>query len=211
MALGANVKKFREDAQLTQTQLADMAGMDQQALAALEKRDSKSSSFAASLAAALGISIDELMGVAPAANKPNKAGAVTDNRVWIGLYDYSGNESAPWQVREARTLPFHADFFRDKGVDPNNCRLLTARGRSMAPYINDRDIYMVDSAEHCVRDGEIYAIYYEHELLVKQIFKLPGGGLRLHSFNHHEYPDRDISGDQLEYVRIIGRQLFRAG
>lgn len=65
MPLGSNVKKFREAAGLTQTQLAELAGMDQQALAALEKRDSRSSSFAPALARALCISIDELMGGSP--------------------------------------------------------------------------------------------------------------------------------------------------
>jgi transcriptional regulator with XRE-family HTH domain len=62
MALGANVKRLREAAGLTQTQLAELAHMDQQAVAALEKRDSKSSSFALALAHALGVSIDDLLG-----------------------------------------------------------------------------------------------------------------------------------------------------
>lgn len=62
MALGANVKKFREEAGLTQTQLAELAGMDQQALAALEKRDSKSSSFAPALAKALEKPLEVLLG-----------------------------------------------------------------------------------------------------------------------------------------------------
>lgn len=63
MALGANVRKLREAAGLTQTQLADAAGMEQQALAAIEKRDSKSSSFLPNLAKALNVSTNELLGV----------------------------------------------------------------------------------------------------------------------------------------------------
>jgi transcriptional regulator with XRE-family HTH domain len=63
MALGANVKKFREAAGLTQTQLAErVVGMTQQALGVLEKRDSKSSKFIPALADALGKSVDELLG-----------------------------------------------------------------------------------------------------------------------------------------------------
>lgn len=62
MALGKNVKKYRIAAELTQTQLADAAGMDQQALAALERRDSSSSKFTTALAAALGKSVDDLLG-----------------------------------------------------------------------------------------------------------------------------------------------------
>lgn len=51
---------------MTQTELAGLAGMDQQALAALEKRDSKSSSFTPALARALGTSVADLLGEAEA-------------------------------------------------------------------------------------------------------------------------------------------------
>lgn len=70
MALGSNVRKLREAARLTQTQLAELAGMDQQALAALEKRDSKSSSFAPALAKALNVSLNQLLGIDDDAKSP---------------------------------------------------------------------------------------------------------------------------------------------
>jgi transcriptional regulator with XRE-family HTH domain len=62
MALGSNVRKYRLEAGLTQEELAKRAGMEQQALSALENRDSKSSAYLVQLAQALGKTTDELMG-----------------------------------------------------------------------------------------------------------------------------------------------------
>lgn len=63
MALGQNIKRLREAQDLTQEELAVKAGgkVTQGIIAALEKRDSKASQYAARIAAALGVSVDELL------------------------------------------------------------------------------------------------------------------------------------------------------
>lgn len=63
MALGQNIKRLREAQGLTQDELAVKAGgkVTQGIIAALEKRDSKASQYAAHIAAALGVSVDELL------------------------------------------------------------------------------------------------------------------------------------------------------
>lgn len=63
MALGHNIKRLREAQGLTQEELAVKAGgkVTQGIVAALEKRDSKASQYAARIAAALGVSVDELL------------------------------------------------------------------------------------------------------------------------------------------------------
>lgn len=61
MALGQNIAKARALRSLSVTELANRAGVDYQALAALEKRDSKSSTFVGVIAEALGLSVDDLL------------------------------------------------------------------------------------------------------------------------------------------------------
>lgn len=63
MALGQNIKRLREAQGLTQDELAVKAGgkVTQGIIAALEKRDSKASQYAANIAAALGVSVDALL------------------------------------------------------------------------------------------------------------------------------------------------------
>lgn len=63
MALGNNLKKLREDRGLSQDELSTLTNgaVSQGTISALEKRDSASSEFAVALAAALKVSVNELL------------------------------------------------------------------------------------------------------------------------------------------------------
>lgn len=135
------------------------------------------------------------------------------DRVWIDRYDYHFSAGAgliQWEVREKKALPFNASFFRAKKARPKDCKLLVARGDSMEPYLSDRDVFMVDTSSTHVVDGERYAVYFEGEPLVKQIFKQVGGALVLHSYNTR-YPDKTVPPEMLEFVHIVGRVIYRSG
>lgn len=136
-----------------------------------------------------------------------------DDRVWIDRYDYhfsAGSGLIQWEVRQKKALPFNASFFKAKGVRPKDCKLLVTRGDSMEPYLYDHDIFMVDVSNSHIVDGERYAIYFEGEPLVKQIFKEVGGAIKLHSYNPR-YPDKLVPPEKLEFVHIVGRVIYRSG
>ena len=136
-----------------------------------------------------------------------------DGRVWLDRYDYrfsAGTGLIQWEIRQKKALPFDVGFFRSLGVRPQDCKLAQVHGRSMEPYLFNRDLMMICEAKTHVRDGRIYAIYFEDEPLVKQIFKEADGALRLHSYNV-EYPDRIVTGSQLESLRIAGEVVYRSG
>lgn len=61
MALGKNIEMARIARKIGAQALANKAGIDLQALRALEKRDSKTSQFTAQIAAALDLSTDDLL------------------------------------------------------------------------------------------------------------------------------------------------------
>jgi phage repressor protein C with HTH and peptisase S24 domain len=135
-------------------------------------------------------------------------------RVWIDRFDYhfsAGSGVIQWEVREKKALPFDMGYFKALGSKPKDCRLLAVRGDSMEPFLFNRDMFMIDVEKTKIRDGGIYAVYFEDEPLVKQIFKKPGGALILHSYNSTKFPDREIAGDQLEYVKIVGELIYRSG
>lgn len=136
-----------------------------------------------------------------------------DSRVWIDRYDYrfsAGTGVIQWEIRQKKALPFDIGFFKALGVRPQDCKLAQCHGRSMEPYLFNRDMMMLNTAWHHVRDGHIYAVVFEDEPLVKQIFKEPEGALRLHSYNP-EYPDKLIRSDQLEALHIAGEVIYRSG
>lgn len=136
------------------------------------------------------------------------------SRVWIDRYDYrfsAGDGTVQWEVREKRALPFDGGFFDKIGSRPKDCKLCVVRGDSMEPYLFNRDMMMVDSAKTNIRDGRVYAVIFEDESLVKQVFKQVGGSLVLHSYNSSKYPDKEIPADKLEYLKIAGEVIYRSG
>lgn len=139
--------------------------------------------------------------------------AIDEDRVWIDRFDYrfsAGTGVIQWEVRQKKALPFDIGFFRALGVRPQDCKLAQVHGRSMEPYLFNRDMMMICSSKTRVKDGLIYAVVFEDEPLVKQIFKEPEGALRLHSYNP-EFPDKVIHADQLESLQIAGEVIYRSG
>jgi transcriptional regulator with XRE-family HTH domain len=135
------------------------------------------------------------------------------DRIWIDRFDYqfsAGSGLIQWEVREKHALPFNRSFFKGVRANPDACKLMIVRGDSMEPFLYNRDMFMVDSERTRIKEGSIYAIHFEDESLVKQIFKQPGGGLMLHSFNTR-YPDKVIEPTQLEYIKIVGELIYRSG
>jgi transcriptional regulator with XRE-family HTH domain len=124
-----------------------------------------------------------------------------DERIWIDRYDYhfsAGDGLIQWEVREKAALPFNAAFFKAKGANPKDCKLLVARGDSMEPYLSDKNVFMVDVSSTHIMDGERYAIYFNDDALV------------LHSYNS-AYPDKLVQREQLQFVHIVGRVIYRSG
>ncbi|WP_342704245.1 S24 family peptidase [Burkholderia arboris] len=136
-----------------------------------------------------------------------------EDRVWIDRYDYrfsAGTGLIQWEIRQKKALPFDIGFFKALGVKPQDCKLAQVHGPSMEPYLFNRDLMMICTTRNQVRDGRIYAVYFEEEALVKQVFKEPEGALRLHSYNT-DFPDRVIAADQLASLQIAGEVMYRSG
>ena len=88
-------------------------------------------------------------------------------------------------------------------VDPKCLRLIKAKGDSMADYIHDQDLVGIDLSQTEIIDGEIYAIYFAGEGMIKQIFKEADGSLVLHSFNE-KYRDRIVTEQNGLNFRLLG-------
>ena len=136
-----------------------------------------------------------------------------DGRVWIDRYDYrfsAGSGVIQWEVRQKKALPFDVGYFKALGSNPKDCKLAIVHGDSMEYYLFNRDTMLIDTAKTHVRDGHVYAIYFEDEPLVKQIFKEVGGGLRLHSLNP-KYLDKVVPPEYLDRVIVAGEVIGRSG
>ncbi|MCG6541729.1 helix-turn-helix transcriptional regulator [Pseudomonas sp. KSR10] len=100
-------------------------------------------------------------------------------------------------------LRFSRSTMRQCGVDPEHAVFATNSGNSNHPLILHGATIGVDKGMTRVVDGEIYALDHDGLLRVKFLERLPGGGLRLKSYNHAEFKDEDFSFDQVMEQRIV--------
>ncbi|WP_332311181.1 helix-turn-helix transcriptional regulator [Burkholderia multivorans] len=237
-SLAQRLRDTREEKSLSQAQLAARAGVSQTTIANVESGRNQGSKHLLSIARALGVNPawlesesgpkDASAAAAPQPGIykiPEDQGNVLvwehpddlppdENRVWLDRYDYrfsAGTGLIQWEVRQKKALPFDIGFFRALGSKPKDCKLVRVHGDSMEPYLFDRDMIMVDTAKTHIRDGKVYAIYFEGEPLVKQIFKQAGGSICLHSINSGKYPDKIVTPELMESVTIMGEVIYRSG
>ena len=78
----------------------------------------------------------------------------------------------------------------------------------MEPVLPHGSTVGVDTSHTDIVDGKMYAINHDGMLRVKMLYKLPGGGIRLRSYNIDEWPDEHISLEQLKHIKIIGKVFW---
>lgn len=138
-----------------------------------------------------------------------------ESKLWLPLMNISfacgDGMKIEYHFEETKKrLAFEPDFLSSRGVKASNVRLLYARGDSMEEFIFDGDIFAIDISDTTIRDGQIYAVYFEGEAMLKQIFKEAGGTLILHSKNP-KYRDKTVTEDNGADFKVLGRQFWRAG
>lgn len=107
-------------------------------------------------------------------------------------------------------LKFAKSSLRRAGVHEEHAACAFISGDSMARELPDGATVGVNTADTQVRDGKLYALDHDGMLRVKQVHRLPGGGLRLVSFNN-DYPDEEYTAEQAaQSIRVIGRVFWSA-
>ncbi|WP_271194519.1 XRE family transcriptional regulator [Pseudomonas turukhanskensis] len=109
-------------------------------------------------------------------------------------------------------LKFGRSTLRHHGVEATKAVAVEVRGNSMDPLLPDGSIVAVNAAEKSVIDGKIYALTHDGLLRVKTLYRLPGGGLRLRSFNREEHSDEEYTASELkdQELDILGRVFWSA-
>lgn len=114
-----------------------------------------------------------------------------------------------------KKLRFGRNTVRKLGVQPENVVCVTVKGRSMEPVLRDGATVGVDRGKNRLTeivDGDMYALSHDGHQRVKQLYRLPKGGIRLRSFNRDEYEDEDYTFEDLrdQQLMLIGRVFWGA-
>ncbi|CAM2295534.1 Putative phage repressor [Ralstonia mannitolilytica] len=131
-------------------------------------------------------------------------------RIDVELSAGKGRET--WHIEEKEPLPFQADYIRRLDAKPKNLVAVKVNGDSMETRLFHNDTVIVDTADKRVpANGGVFALVYASELLVKRLFRLPDGGLKIVSDNAARYEPVTVAPEQIDHVSIIGRVKYRSG
>lgn len=193
---------------MTQTALSNAVGMSQGAYSQLEK-GGEGSERTASLAAALGVSPfwletgaglpgDGVVEVRDGYERIRRVGASVNASVTGAPVDFVDEDGAPvW---------FQRGWLESKGLDPAKLFAMGVRGSSMEPTLYDGDLVIFNTSKVEPRDGRVYVVDYEGEMVVKRITR-DAGQWWLYSDNPDKsrYPRKACNG----HSRVLGEVIYR--
>ncbi|MGI2078454.1 S24 family peptidase [Shewanella putrefaciens] len=220
------VKSRRDEIGLTQIQLAKKVGVSGVTISQWESGDySPKGKNLYKLAEALECSPDWLIFGEEKQTKPesnaefiggfetwDRNSPLGDDEVEIPFYMEvelaAGSGIADIREYYGPKLRFSKSTLRRQGVSVSEARCVKVNGNSMEPVLPHGSTVGVDTSQTNIIDGKMYAIDHDGMLRVKMLYKLPGGGMRLRSYNTDEWPDEHISHDQLKHIKIIGKVFW---
>ncbi|NMY67331.1 helix-turn-helix transcriptional regulator [Pseudomonas sp. WS 5414] len=109
-------------------------------------------------------------------------------------------------------LRFGKQTLRKHSVQFDQAVCVPVHGNSMEPVLPDGSTVAINKAATAIVDGKMYALSHAGLLRVKTLYRLPGGGVRLRSFNRDEHPDEEYTADEMREseITILGRVFWSA-
>ncbi|EJG1632312.1 helix-turn-helix transcriptional regulator [Vibrio parahaemolyticus] len=229
--IGLRLKQFREEKGLSQRALATKCGWGPSRISNYESGiRSISLDDAETISNALNISPKALLfGDSSNIEKQPQANAkiLGNMQVWDSKTPIGDDEVAVPFLSEIKLsagngfvndlehdngfrLRFAKSTLRRYNVAPENAVCVAVHGNSMEPVLPDGSTVGIDCGNKTLMEGKIFAINHNGELFIKKLYRLPGGGLRIYSFNELEYPAREYTEAQVleQKITIVGRVFW---
>jgi len=205
---GANLKKLREDAHLSQEQLADALGLSKSTIGMYEqgKRMPNTNTILKNIAAYFGVSIDYLVGFNSDGDSLSE-----DDFSRFGLR-HIGRRRIPMLGKIACGEPIMCEeeyeLFADSGADIDADFCVTAQGDSMInARILDGDIVFVRKQE-MVENGEIaVVIVNDNEVTLKRFFYYPELNQVVLQSENPAYRPMIYMNEELSHIRVLGKAV----
>jgi len=120
----------------------------------------------------------------------------------------AGNGMFDTQEQQGFKLRFARSTLKRYGVEASHAACVKVSGNSMEPVLPDGSTIGIDTAKTDIKDGKMFALDHDGMLRVKAVYRVPGGGMRLKSFNSDEYPDEIYNKEESQLIRIIGKVFW---
>lgn len=109
-----------------------------------------------------------------------------------------------------RKLRFGKLTLRRQNVQPSEAVCVGVSGNSMEPVLPDGSVVGINKGSTSVVDGKMYAVDHGGQLRVKVLYRLPGGGIRMRSFNREEHGDEEYTAQEMldQEITILGKVFW---
>ncbi|MHC8348675.1 XRE family transcriptional regulator [Pseudomonas sp. RT4P38] len=164
--------------------------------------------------ASLNIALRERIQALQAASKiaPSDSSFATDIPYLIELDDPNDPSKTVVEISARTSLMLNDEILKKQGVSAEKAVAAAISGNSMSPVLHDGSSVVADMGQTLVTDGKMYVLDHGGQVRVKALYRLPGGGIRVRSYNLAEHPDETYSASEIEQARIkiIGRVFWGA-
>lgn len=179
---GQRLKQARKAAALTQAQLAKKVGIGQSTIAELEKIGSGSSHTPA-IAAILNVSALWLatgQGQMQATKTPqlidldNNPDYPAIRRVRFALSAGAHGYAVEYEQEPTAPIVFKRQWYERNGYRPEKLFAVRVMNGSMEPGLYDGDVVVVNTDAATPKDGCVFAVNYEGEMVIKRLVRDAG-------------------------------------
>jgi phage repressor protein C with HTH and peptisase S24 domain len=211
MTVGAQIRKLRKERNMTIQDLADAIDWDVGNLSRLERgKQGYTPDKLSRIANAFGVPIKTLFA------EPTKT---SEEISFDGNSDYPAIPFVQFKLsagvtgfaveyidQRATPIVFAKDWFTKNGYKPSSLFAVMAKGNSMDPGIRDGDLVVLNTDDTRPVDGQVFALNYEGELVIKRMFRI-GGSWLIVSDNSDKrlFPDRPAH----EGVHVLGKVIHK--
>ena len=204
----------------TQKDVADALSITQPPISDAKKRGLFPAEWALKIASAYNVSTDWLMTGEGAMQRDsgvsergliNKGMKSRDDYIYVPRYDVqasAGHGAINHDEPVLEHLAFRREWIKTKlGADPKALALITAKGDSMEPTIEEDDLLLLNTSVNEVLDDGIYCIKNDSTLQVKRIQRMMGKELVVKSDNP-AYKEFTVGEGQLDLLQVVGRVVW---
>ena len=176
--IGDRLKQLRVDAGMNQPEFAAIVGTTKQFVSQLEsgKNQKPNAELLEGWARYFRVNLRWLVSGSGPKNAPVPSDDASDWSDIMGVRQAAalGEGQLADEYAETHKLKFRADSLRRKHLHAEKLAVLYGKGDSMHPTIKDGDAILVDTSDRTPRDGKLYVITYDGDLLAKRLMELDG-------------------------------------
>lgn len=175
--IGDRLKQLRTDAGLNQPEFAAIVGTTKQYVSQLEsgKNQTPNATYMEGWARHFRVNLRWLV-----AGTGKKYATVADEDTdWANIVSVRqaaslGDGAVPDEYAETHKLKFRADSLHRKKLTPEKLAVIYGKGDSMYPTIKNGDAILVDTSDKVPKDGKLFVITYDGDLIAKRLMELDG-------------------------------------